>query len=93
MKRLEVDWTACRGSGTCSELLPERVALDPWGFPVLDPTPVPDGLQRLARRTVATCPTRALSLREVHGPLPAASQVPDSQAHQGGPPPRARSTS
>ncbi len=31
--RLHVDWTACRGRGTCTELLPELLEHDPWGYP------------------------------------------------------------
>jgi ferredoxin len=60
--RLQVDPTACTGHGLCAELLPELVALDEWGYPVLDDRPVPDALRGPARRTVAACPALALRL-------------------------------
>ena len=36
-EQLVVDWPRCRARGLCHELLPELVALDPWGYPVVDP--------------------------------------------------------
>jgi len=59
---LRVDPIACDGKGLCAELFPERVTLDDWGFPLIDPTPVPRSLERTARRAVASCPRCALSL-------------------------------
>ena len=53
---------ACTGHGLCAELLPELVRLDGWGYPILDGSPVPDGLTALARRTVTACPALALKL-------------------------------
>ena len=41
-----VDPTACTGHGLCAELLPELIALDEWGYPVIDGQPVPAGLDR-----------------------------------------------
>ena len=58
--RLRVDPIACEGHGLCAELLPERVALDDWGYPIVDPRPVGRALEPLARRAVAACPTLAL---------------------------------
>jgi ferredoxin len=60
--RLLVDPTACTGHGLCAELLPELVALDEWGYPVLDGRPVPASLRRSARRAVTACPALALIL-------------------------------
>ena len=57
-----VDWIACDGRGLCSELLPERIDLDEWGFPVVSAEPLPAGLLPHARRAVAACPTLALRL-------------------------------
>jgi len=51
---------ACAGHGVCAELLPELITLDPWGYPLLADTPVPDGLADHAKRAVAACPTLAL---------------------------------
>jgi ferredoxin len=43
-------------------LLPERIELDDWGYPIVDGEPVPPELERLARRAAESCPTLALSL-------------------------------
>jgi ferredoxin len=61
-KQLRVDPTACTGHGLCAELLPELVALDEWGYPILADQPVPRGLDREARRAVTDCPALALKL-------------------------------
>jgi ferredoxin len=60
--RLVVNPIDCAGHGVCAELLPEAVTLDEWGYPVLDPRPLPPGLSRHARRAVAACPALALRL-------------------------------
>ena len=39
-KRVRVNPIACEGHGLCAELLPERIRLDEWGFPIVDPEPV-----------------------------------------------------
>ncbi len=62
MNRLVVDRIACDGRGLCAELLPERVDLDEWGYPLIDPAPVPAGLAGPAKRAVAACPRLALRL-------------------------------
>ena len=62
MTRLAVDPIACTGHGLCAELLPEGIALDEWGYPLLAPGEVPGALLRRARSTAAACPTRALRL-------------------------------
>ena len=59
---LRVDPIACEGHGLCAELFPERVTLDDWGFPIIDDSPVPAGLERHARRAVRVCPKLALRL-------------------------------
>ena len=60
--RLRVDPVACEGRGLCAELVPERIVLDEWGYPIVSPVPVPDGLEPHARRAVAACPVLALRL-------------------------------
>jgi ferredoxin len=60
---IEVDPIRCEAHGQCAELLPERITLDEWGYPLVDPTPIPASLEGLARRTVNACPTLALRLR------------------------------
>jgi ferredoxin len=63
--RVTIDRIACDGRGICAELLPERIGLDEWGYPVLDPTPLTDAEQRHARRAVSQCPRLALALVSV----------------------------
>ena len=57
-----VDRIACAGHGLCAELLPERISLDEWGYPILAPDPIPAALAEHARRAVAACPALALRL-------------------------------
>ena len=52
---LRVNPIACSGHGACAELLPELIGLDEWGYPLLDPRPVPPALERQARRAVSAC--------------------------------------
>jgi ferredoxin len=59
---IRVDRTACQAYGLCSELLPERIELDEWGYPILDARPLPAGLIRHARRAAEECPVRAFRL-------------------------------
>ncbi|TDU06380.1 ferredoxin [Streptomyces sp. 846.5] len=59
---LAVDWTACTAHGLCAELLPERVTLDEWGYPLVEGAPVPDEAVRRARKAAADCPVLALKL-------------------------------
>jgi ferredoxin len=63
--RLRVDPVACDAYGYCAELLPERVTLDEWGYPIVDGTPVPPELVELATRAAAECPRRAVLLEAV----------------------------
>lgn len=60
--RLGLDPIACEGRGLCVELLPELVASDDWGFPILAAGAVPVSLLPAARRAVAACPVLALRL-------------------------------
>ena len=66
--RLHVDWVTCDGRGLCSELLPELLEPDPWGYPMSrdgsrEPA-VPASLDDHARRAVEACPVLALRLVE-----------------------------
>lgn len=61
--QIDVDPIKCEAHGLCAELLPERITLDEWGYPLIDDTPIPASLEGLARRTVNACPTLALRLR------------------------------
>jgi ferredoxin len=59
---LRVNPIACTAHGLCAELLPERVRLDDWGYPILDGRPISTELVGHARRAAAACPTLALLL-------------------------------
>jgi len=59
---IEIDRIRCDRHGLCAELLPERISLDDWGFPILKKGPVPEHFSELARRAVAVCPVLALRL-------------------------------
>jgi ferredoxin len=59
--RLVVDPTACDGHGMCAELFPERIRLDDWGYPIIDPQ-VPDGFEVYARQAASACPKLALRI-------------------------------
>lgn len=63
-RRLRVNPIACEAHGLCAELFPERVTLDEWGYPIVDPTPLTPGLEKHAKRAVAACPMLALLLEE-----------------------------
>jgi ferredoxin len=58
--RLRVNPIACEAHGMCAELLPERITLDDWGYPILDERPLEPGLVANARRAAQACPTFAL---------------------------------
>lgn len=60
-----MDPIACEAYGYCAELLPERVSLDEWGYPIVDGTPVGGALVALARRAATECPRRAIRLETV----------------------------
>ncbi len=62
-RALRVDWPACKARGLCSELLPEVVSLDEWGYPVVEGQ-VTDRLLTMAREAVRMCPRLALRLVE-----------------------------
>jgi len=61
---LTVNPIACVGHGICAELFPERVRLDEWGYPIIDPRPIPEHLREHARRAIDACPTLALLLHD-----------------------------
>jgi ferredoxin len=61
-ERLRVNPILCSGHGLCAELLPERITLDEWGYPILSDKPIPEELHKLARRAVTDCPALALLL-------------------------------
>lgn len=64
MNKLEVDWTRCDGHGLCARLLPERIELDEWGYPIIEGA-IDDGIIRDARRAALACPALALRVTKV----------------------------
>ncbi|HEX3565785.1 MAG TPA: ferredoxin [Acidimicrobiales bacterium] len=85
---LVVDPTMCDGHGLCAELLPERIRLDPWGYPIIAPGEVPLPLLEHAQRAVAWCPRLALHL--VEGQSAGRSARADLRTESKAPPRRAR---
>lgn len=61
--RLAIDWTLCDGHGMCMRLWPERIGVDPWGFPLFGREVGQDELAR-ARQVVSICPRLALRLEK-----------------------------
>jgi ferredoxin len=59
-ERVRVNPIACEAHGMCAELLPERITLDEWGYPIVDEEPLPASLIDHARRAAEACPTFAL---------------------------------
>jgi ferredoxin len=60
--RMRLNPIACEAHGLCEELLPERIRLDDWGYPIIDDRPLEPDLVEHARRAAAVCPTLALRL-------------------------------
>ena len=65
MQKVSVDRIRCDGYGMCAEILPEMIALDDWGYPILRHAPIPAHLMELAERAVDVCPVLALRLDPV----------------------------
>jgi ferredoxin len=59
--KVEIDRIKCDGHGLCAELLPERIRLDDWGYPIIEGG-VDERVLAHARKAVAHCPVRALRL-------------------------------
>ena len=65
--RLRVNMIACDAHGMCAELLPEQIALDEWGYPLLADQEVPADRLVLALQAAQACPTRALLVERRRG--------------------------
>ena len=81
--RIRIDPTACTGHGVCADLLPERIQLDEWGFPVIQPEVAP-GLAATPRRAIRACPVLALRLQRTKADPREGSTmtVPDRRHHR-----------
>lgn len=62
--RLRVNPIMCEAHGMCTELLPELIRRDDWGYPIIDQPDVPPELEGLARKAADACPTLALLLEQ-----------------------------
>ncbi|WP_059016262.1 ferredoxin [Mycobacterium sp. M26] len=65
-QRLHIDWTRCDGRGLCTELLPDVLTRDDWGYPLArkaarEPS-IPDESLKYAKAAVKRCPRLALRL-------------------------------
>jgi ferredoxin len=65
---LRLDPIRCTAHGMCAELLPERIWLDDWGYPVIDGEPLTPEIMAHARRAAAACPVFALKLEQSSRP-------------------------
>ncbi|MGY4708300.1 ferredoxin [Mycolicibacterium sp. CBM1] len=66
--RLHIDWTRCDGRGLCTELLPDVLIRDDWGYPLArkssrEPA-IPPSSAKYAKAAVKRCPRMALRLVE-----------------------------
>jgi ferredoxin len=62
-EHLALNPITCVGHGLCAELFPEWITLDDWGYPIIDPRPIPRRFRSHAERAIQACPTLALLLR------------------------------
>ena len=67
---MAVDRIACDGYGICAELLPERIDLDDWGYPIISLEPITPAMLDHARRAVEMCPVLALRLSALPANIP-----------------------
>jgi ferredoxin len=67
-QRLRVDPIKCKAHGMCSELIPERIRLDDWGYPIVDARTLTQDLLEHARRAVTECPRAALATVSIDQP-------------------------
>jgi ferredoxin len=66
--RARVNPIACEAHGMCAELLPERITLDEWGYPIIDGTPLDNRQVEHAIRAAHACPTFALLIERDRAP-------------------------
>jgi ferredoxin len=66
--RARVNPIACDAHGMCAELLPERITIDEWGYPLVDATPLEDWQVKHAIRAARACPTFALLVARDRAP-------------------------
>jgi ferredoxin len=64
--RVRVNPIACEAHGMCAEVLPERITLDEWGYPLIDEQPLHGSQVEHAIRAARACPTFALLVERHH---------------------------
>ena len=67
---VRVNPIACEAHGICAELLPERITLDEWGYPIVDGRPLHGEELEHARRAARSCPTLAVILERERARTP-----------------------
>ncbi|HTA14770.1 MAG TPA: ferredoxin [Solirubrobacteraceae bacterium] len=67
-QRARVNPIACEAHGMCAELLPERIILDEWGYPIIDGAPLEIWQVKHAIRAARACPTFALLVERDRSP-------------------------
>jgi ferredoxin len=72
--RARVNPIACEAHGMCAELLPERITLDEWGYPIIDGAPLQESQIEHAIRAARACPTFALLVERNRAPTPSRSR-------------------
>lgn len=72
-QRVVVNPIECTAHGMCAEILPERITLDEWGYPIVDGRPLSADLVEHARRAAEACPTFALLLQADGAPVRASA--------------------
>lgn len=87
-QHLRVDPIRCTAHGMCAEILPERVSLDDWGYPMISGQPIGPELESLARRAVDACPVFALALKRARGERSGPAATPRLARHGSGGPAR-----
>jgi len=66
-RRVRVNPITCEAHGMCAELLPERITLDEWGYPIVDGAPLTGSQVEHAVRAARACPTFALLVDNQRG--------------------------
>jgi len=82
--RIRVNPIACTAHGMCAELLPERITLDEWGYPIIIDPEISGDLIPHARRAAAACPTLALLHERERTDNPGRVPPSDSSNARGG---------
>ncbi len=61
---LRIDPSLCDGVGICAHLAPDLIALDSWGYPIIDDHALTrKRLMRQAQSVVSACPKKALFIQ------------------------------